>query len=97
MDLHDSGKSKLHRHRSRGQDVRQHLIPPTGSRPVYLELAVPRVECRQCGAVRPVKIAVADKLIESDGQARQTPDMRCQIRAACRRVSSCETGCRTTT
>jgi transposase len=33
---------------------------PIGGKPVYLELAVPRVECRQCGAVRQVRIGFAD-------------------------------------
>ena len=33
---------------------------PIGSRPVLIELAVPRVRCRQCGLVRQVRVSFAD-------------------------------------
>jgi transposase len=44
----------------RGQNVRRFRTIPIGGKPVYLALAVPRVECRQCEVVRQVKIAFAD-------------------------------------
>ena len=44
----------------RGQNVRRFRGVPIGSKPVYLMLAVPRVECRDCGVVRQVKLAFAD-------------------------------------
>ena len=44
----------------RGQNARRFRTIPIGGKPVYLALAVPRVECRQCKVVRQVKIAFAD-------------------------------------
>jgi transposase len=44
----------------RGQNVRRFRTVPIGSKPVYLMLAVPRVECHDCGVVRQVKLAFAD-------------------------------------
>ena len=44
----------------RGQNVRRFRTLPIGARPVFLVLAVPRVECRHCGVVRQVKIRFAD-------------------------------------
>ncbi len=44
----------------RGQNVRRFRTVPIGGKPVYLMLAVPRVECRDCGLVRQVKIGFAD-------------------------------------
>jgi len=44
----------------RGHKVRRFRTLPIGRKPVYLVLAVPRVECRRCGAVRQVKIRFAD-------------------------------------
>jgi len=44
----------------RGQTPRRFRTVPVGSKPVYLALAVPRVECRDCGAVRQVAIPFAD-------------------------------------
>jgi transposase len=44
----------------KGKQERAFRTVPIGGRPVYLELAVPRVECRQCGAVRQVRIGFAD-------------------------------------
>ena len=44
----------------RGQSVRRFRTVPIGGKPVYLVLAVPRVECRQCKVVRQVKIGFAD-------------------------------------
>ncbi len=44
----------------KGKKKRRFRTVPIGGKPVYLELAVPRVECGQCGAVRQVKIGFAD-------------------------------------
>jgi transposase len=44
----------------RGQNPRRFRSVPIGGKPVYLVLAVARVECRGCGAVRQVKIGFAD-------------------------------------
>lgn len=44
----------------RGRNVRRLRTVPIGSKPVYLMFAVPRVECRRCGAIRQVRIAFAD-------------------------------------
>ncbi len=44
----------------RGQNVRRFRTVPIGGRPVYLLLAVPRVECLDCGVVRQVKIGFSD-------------------------------------
>ena len=44
----------------RGKTVRRFRSLPIGSKPVWLVLAVPRVECRECGVVRQVKIGFAD-------------------------------------
>jgi transposase len=44
----------------KGKHERRFRTVPIGGKPVYLELAVPRVACRQCGAVRQVRIGFAD-------------------------------------
>ena len=44
----------------RGQNWRRFRTVPIGGKPVYLTLAVPRVECHGCGMVRQVKIGFAD-------------------------------------
>jgi transposase len=44
----------------RGQNLRRFRAVPIGRKPVYLALAVPRVECRRCGVVRQVKLGFAD-------------------------------------
>ena len=44
----------------RGQSCRRFRTVSIGSKPVYLMLSVPRVECRDCGAVRQVKLGFAD-------------------------------------
>lgn len=44
----------------RGKTDRRFRSLPIGSKPVWLKLAVPRVECRECGLVRQVKIGFAD-------------------------------------
>ena len=44
----------------RGQNVRRFRTVPMGSKPVYLRMAVPRVECCRCHLVRQVKIGFAD-------------------------------------
>ena len=47
----------------RGQNVRRFRTVPIGSKPVYLVLPVPRVGCRDCGAIRQVKIGFADRRV----------------------------------
>jgi transposase len=44
----------------RGQKLRRFRTVSIGGKPVHLALAVPRVECRACGAVRRVRIRFAD-------------------------------------
>jgi transposase len=44
----------------KGKKDRSFRTLPIGGKPVYLAFAVPRVECRQCGAIRQVKIGFAD-------------------------------------
>lgn len=44
----------------RGQNIRRFRTVPIGGKPVYLALAIPRVECRRCQVVRQVKIGFAD-------------------------------------
>ena len=44
----------------RGQSCRRFRTVSIGGKPVYLRLAVPRVECYGCGVVRQVKIGFAD-------------------------------------
>ncbi len=44
----------------RGQNCRRFRTVSIGGKPVYLMLAVPRVECHRCGVVRQVKIGFAD-------------------------------------
>jgi transposase len=45
----------------RGQCVREFRTVPIGSKPVFVRLAIPRVECRSCGVVRRVKVAFAQR------------------------------------
>ena len=47
----------------RGQSVRRFRLPPIGNKPVWIVLGVPRVECRECGVVRQVKIGFADRRV----------------------------------
>ncbi len=44
----------------RGKNPRCFRALPIGGMPVYLELAIPRVECRECNIVRQVEIGFAD-------------------------------------
>jgi transposase len=44
----------------RGQNRRRFRTVSIGGKSVYLAMAVPRIECRRCGAVRQVNIAFAD-------------------------------------
>jgi len=44
----------------RGQKERLFRTVPIGKKTVFLKLAIPRVECRDCGLVRQVKITFAD-------------------------------------
>ena len=45
---------------SRGQVERRFRAVPIGSRATFVVLPVPRVECRECGVVRQVKVPFAD-------------------------------------
>lgn len=47
----------------RGGHDRRFRTLPIGGRPTYLALRVPRVECRDCGAVRRVKVGFADERV----------------------------------
>ena len=47
----------------RGHNPRRFRTVPIGGKPVYLALAVPRVECRQCGIVRQVTLGFADRRV----------------------------------
>ncbi len=44
----------------RGHNKRRFRTLPIGSKPVWLALAVPRVECRECRAVQQVKVGFSD-------------------------------------
>ncbi len=44
----------------RGRNDRRWRAVPIGNKPVFVALAVPRVECHACGAVRQVKVGFAD-------------------------------------
>jgi len=44
----------------RGHNERRYRTLPIGSKPAWLVLAVPRVECCECGIVRQVKVSFAD-------------------------------------
>ena len=44
----------------RGKNHRRFRAVPIGGKPVYLELPIPRVECRECNVVRQVEIGFAD-------------------------------------
>jgi len=44
----------------RGKNRRRFRAVPIGGKSVYLDLAVPRVECRRCGVVRQVTVGFAD-------------------------------------
>ena len=47
----------------RGGHDRRFRTLPIGGKPVYLAFRLPRVECRDCGAVRRVKIGFADERV----------------------------------
>ena len=47
----------------RGKSIRRFRAPPIGGKPVWIVLGVPRVECRECGMVRQVKIGFADRRV----------------------------------
>lgn len=47
----------------RGHNRRRYRTLPIGNKPTWLALAVPRVECRECGFVRQVKVAFADERV----------------------------------
>lgn len=44
-----------------GQFEREFKAPPIGRKPVAIRLAIQRVECRDCGAIRQVKLGFADQ------------------------------------
>ena len=45
---------------ARGQVERRFRAVPIGRRATFIDLPIPRVECRDCGLVRPVKVPFAD-------------------------------------
>ena len=47
--------------RSRGKQVRRFRTLPIGRKAVYIDLAVQRIECTKCQAVRQVKVQFADE------------------------------------
>lgn len=47
--------------RSRGKQVRRFRALPIGRKAVYIDLAVQRIECTKCQAVRQVKVQFADE------------------------------------
>src|SRR3954470_9316152 len=44
-----------------GHEGRQFRAVPVGGKPVFLHLAIPRVECRACGITRQVRLGFADE------------------------------------
>ena len=44
----------------RGNQLRQFKTLPIGEREVYIEFAVPRLECKSCGSIRQAKVRFAD-------------------------------------
>lgn len=50
------GETHVIRH---GMELRRIRIPPIGSKPSYLDVWVPRVECEKCGAIRRVHLPFA--------------------------------------
>jgi len=47
----------------RGHLEREFRCPPIGRRPVFVRLAIPRVGCQDCGAVRQVKLGFAEERV----------------------------------
>ena len=45
----------------RGQSVREFRTVPIGNKPVFVRLAVQRVECRSCGVIRQVQVTFAQR------------------------------------
>jgi len=58
---------------SRGRVERRFRTVPIGGRAVFLDLAVPRVECRDCGDVRQVEVGFADARRSSTRPSSATP------------------------
>ena len=44
----------------RGKQIRVFRSVPIGSKPIFIEFAVPRIECLDCGVIRQVKIRFAE-------------------------------------
>ena len=44
----------------RGRFDRKLRLPPVGSKPVYVQIKVPRIECLVCGAVRLIELGIAE-------------------------------------
>ena len=63
-----------------GQFVSKFKTLPIGLKPVILRLPVQRVECRDCGAIRQVKVAFADERRE----AIRTPSSDAPLNCAAR-------------
>jgi transposase len=55
----------------RGQSRRRFRTASIARKPVYLSLAIPRIECRCCGAVRQVKVGFADSRVTYTKSFRQ--------------------------
>ena len=52
----------------RGRDILHHGViyrmwrqVPIGPKPIFLQMGIPRIECRQCSAIRPVKVGFAEE------------------------------------
>lgn len=43
-----------------GEQTRRIQTVPLGGKPVWLQVAIPRVECRRCGAIRQVRLSFAE-------------------------------------
>ena len=55
----------------RGWSRRRFRTASIARKPVYLSLAIPRIECRCCGAVRQVKVSFADPRVTYTKSFRQ--------------------------
>jgi transposase len=55
----------------RGRSCRRFRTASIARKPVYLSLAIPRIECRCCGAVRQVKVGFADPRVTYTKSFRQ--------------------------
>jgi len=65
----------------RGCSEREFRAPPIGRRPVFLRLAIPRIGCQDCGAVRQAKLGFAEERVS------YTRSMERYILDLCRRMT----------